>query len=1116
MMRNTLFLVSAALLSAAGAFAQEPLFDADFKDADRAALQWDGLAAALKSGDAALRDGGLEIKAAGAMEKGVGLKPRLSPAMPFSVEFKATVLNRSGKDNHFYLDIDGALVVIKQWGLVVEGGKAKFTGGYGGIGNNREQSFLIESDKDTLKVYCDNTLRQSCERARPAATSGVKLNVYNSDVRLKDFKIYSGARGKQSVSDNLLRNSSFETVTNNLPDYWGSAHWGIQSPLWVGDMDQFRKHWGIDRTVAFDGRNSFRIQADNEVPGLYWTLGLFSCWTDMRIGSDYVFSAYMRSDRDGMPVRFGPRASKPEGETSVKVGKEWKRYSVKFKYMTPVSEQMMILPRGEGTLWVDAAQLEEGNAATAYAPHGSERERADVKRAVVETRVPTGAAPAIDGVIDEREWGGAVRYPLVNTTDGSAPKDPTEVRLLRDGDNLYVAFECFDSRMDKLVANVKANKGPVWNDDDVELFFKPDAKGNCYYQFALNSLGVKYEGRTLADVAWHGSWDCAVKRGAKSWTAEIAVPFSTLAMESGKESIGFNACRGNPKTNEASAWSPTFGSFLEFKNWGRLVMGGQVGGVFASGLRLEKPFPSAWLHSFRATLVNNTAHDIKGTLFLAIQAGKQDLRETQPTLLKAKSRTPVEFPGLYLPDNCPCVATLSCNSDKGSLLSKVEELNSKPVLAVKPEFSYFSNEKELRFKIAVNGDSKPQGLAVHYALYKDSERLDERIQALPSGDGQLELVLPNKFGVGQFRIEATLRDAAQALLGDADRAFSVLPHEAYEGKVNLWRHSIQLAGKETFLWGNVWEGWPGEESVKVMAENGFNCIPMMPQSPPTPEQLGTLLALGQKYKVTFITWFGGKNGPERTIKFAPFLKNQAAHLAFFSFDEVKGRVSDSEVDDVARIIRRAVGGNSLLFHNENDYGVMQRANFKNDDIVSVDHYTIPDRELASVSLVVDNLRKQAGDRPACFIAQSTGNAYSYGREPTPLENENQVYQALACDVWNILFFANIPLGSENFPTLKRLRAEWDQLLALDLPAAPVVPADCSNKDIKFLAKKTARGQAIVSVNNGDAAPARFTAPWLPKDGVVKVLFENRTLPVKDGAFEDAYARLQRHVYVFAE
>jgi hypothetical protein len=56
----------------------------------------------------------------------------------------------------------------------------------------------------------------------------------------------------------------------------------------------------------------------------------------------------------------------------------------------------------------------------------------------------------------------------------------------------------------------------------------------------------------------------------------------------------------------------------------------------------------------------------------------------------------------------------------------------------------------------------------------------------------------------------------------------------------------------------------------------------------------------------------------------------------------------------------------------------------------------------------------------------------------------------------------------------------------------------------------------VRIANGAATRARFFAPWLPKAGVAEMLFENRTLPVKDGAFADSYGRLQRHAYLLAE
>ena len=212
-------------------------------------------------------------------------------------------------------------------------------------------------------------------------------------------------------------------------------------------------------------------------------------------------------------------------------------------------------------------------------------------------------------------------------------------------------------------------------------------------------------------------------------------------------------------------------------------------------------------------------------------------------------------------------------------------------------------------------------------------------------------------------------------------------------------------------------------------------------------------------------------------------------------------------------IRQNIGANSLIFHNENDLGVMQKVNFRNADILAADHYTIPERELDSVSLILERLKKLAGNRATCFIAQSTGNAYSYGREPTPEELVNQVYQSFTCDVWNIMFFANIPLGSENMPTLKRLRGELDKLVTMDVPYTSNAELSCSTRDIKFICRETATQYVIVAVNlRNNLVAAKFSAPWL-KEKQINRLFEDGTITNTNGSFGDSFPSLGRHVYV---
>gem|GEM_PF-2211097 len=1107
-MRKMCMVLFVALLSPLFlAGAAEPLFQADFNDQAKAAAQWDNLAKLFKAQDAALRDGKLELNALSPTEKALSLAPSVALPTSYSVEFDAMVTGRCGADNHFLLSVNGANVVFRQWSVVCLDGKKETVGEKGAMLNNKERRFLVEASDRKVKVFCDSTLVCAVDTAKTSVGT-LRLSAYNSKVLFGDFKIHAGERSKKAVTANLLRNSSFEVVNNDLPDYWGSAHWGMLYLPWRNQMDEFRRRWRLDRGEAFDGNNSFRIETPGNKPDINYGLGLYSCWPLLRKGAVYTFSVYLKSDRDALPVQIGSRLAKSEPDR-VEVGKEWSRHSVSFTCGQPMVEQMRIQPLAAGTLWVDAAQLEEGAQVTPYVRHGSELPAASDGKPAVSVTVPhVEQAPVLDGNLDDPAWKRAARGRLVNIKDGGAPAERTELLLVRDENNLYMAAECFDSQMDKLVANVKSDKGPIWNDDSVEFYFKPDEKGNSFYQFALNTLGKKYEGKAFADLAWSADWRAKVVKGPKSWVAEIAVPFSTLAIPSGKDSLVFQFARGNKKNGENSAWAPTYcDSFQEFKHWGRLNLGSEVGGVSVGAMRLGKAAPVAGTQSFSTTLVNQTAKDINAKLELLAKAKSMK----QELLLKAHSSVPVEFSGLELPDGQDCEITLSCWSDGNLLLTKRERLKTCAVLSVTREFSYFSDEKEMRFAVDINGRDLPDGMTLQYGLFRGQERLLEQTQSVPGRHAVV--AIPNRFGPGDLRLAVELFGADRKPLGKAEERFAALAHNANEGKINLWRHSIYFAGKEFFIWGNGWEGWPDEAAVKLNAENGFNTMILMVQSVPSEAKVREVLDMGERHNVKFLLYVSHAKGGLAAM--VPALLGHPAFLGFFPLDEMGSKnASSAEIDSVYRDLRQAAGWNSLVFHNENDYGVMQRTNMSGADIVSLDHYTIPERELASVTLILEGLKQLAGNRPTHFFAQSTGNAYMYGREPTPEELSNQVYQSIACDVWNISFFANLPLGAESFPTLKRLGGELGQLIALGVPAAPAAELRCGESDIKFLCRETPDSYVIVAVNTRNAAVnAKFAGTWIPAGERAEVKFEGREVKTGEGALEDEFQPLDRHVYV---
>ncbi|MBK8302040.1 MAG: hypothetical protein IPK98_00975 [Chloracidobacterium sp.] len=65
-------------------------------------------------------------------------------------------------------------------------------------------------------------------------------------------------------------------------------------------------------------------------------------------------------------------------------------------------------------------------------------------------------APAIDGRPDEEVWKQAAVFKdfyQTNPGDNTPPSKPTEVYVMRDEKNLYVAFKCWDEK-DKIRATV--------------------------------------------------------------------------------------------------------------------------------------------------------------------------------------------------------------------------------------------------------------------------------------------------------------------------------------------------------------------------------------------------------------------------------------------------------------------------------------------------------------------------------------------------------------------------------------------------------------------------------------------------------------------------------------
>jgi hypothetical protein len=183
------------------------------------------------------------------------------------------------------------------------------------------------------------------------------------------FSVWSNGAGKLSLrlrnlralpadpAESLLKNGSFEISGVGVPYGWGSGHWGVGSLPWATHMDLWRERFRVDDSVAKDGAHSLLLYNTPDLP----LLKAQSVWfTPPKSAGPLVLSAWLRSDQTGLPVTLscGNRSAQAE------VGTEWRQASVSG---IEDAERVIvtIAPQAPGKLWIDAVQVQKGDAPTA-------------------------------------------------------------------------------------------------------------------------------------------------------------------------------------------------------------------------------------------------------------------------------------------------------------------------------------------------------------------------------------------------------------------------------------------------------------------------------------------------------------------------------------------------------------------------------------------------------------------------------------------------------------------------------------------------------------------------------------------------------------------------------
>ena len=186
--------------------------------------------------------------------------------------------------------------------------------------------------------------------------------------------------------------------------------------------------------------------------------------------------------------------------------------------------------------------------------------------------------PKIDGVLDDEVW---KKAPLVEEftqqepREGAAASERTEVRVLYDGKTLHIGVHAFDVQPSAIVATeMRRDSDRLLDEDNFEVILDTFNDSRNGYMFVTTPLGAKLEqqiseegegnnriglGLVNSNINknWDGIWDVAARITDDGWTAEIAIPLTTLRFVDGAEQTwGINFMRNIRRKNEQVFWAP--------------------------------------------------------------------------------------------------------------------------------------------------------------------------------------------------------------------------------------------------------------------------------------------------------------------------------------------------------------------------------------------------------------------------------------------------------------------------------------------------------------------------------------------------------------------------------
>jgi hypothetical protein len=191
-------------------------------------------------------------------------------------------------------------------------------------------------------------------------------------------------------------------------------------------------------------------------------------------------------------------------------------------------------------------------------------------------------APVIDGKLDDASWKDAAPFAGFvqrELQEGAPVTERTEVRILTDGEALYIGAWLYDREPLRIVPGEKVRDVTLTNSDYFAIILDTYLDRQNGFVFATTPAAVEYDGQVVKEgeggglsvtgqtraqsgsmggfnLNWDGSWTVATSVDSLGWYAEFRIPFSTLRYGGGAtQRWGLNFARSIRRKNEEAFWA---------------------------------------------------------------------------------------------------------------------------------------------------------------------------------------------------------------------------------------------------------------------------------------------------------------------------------------------------------------------------------------------------------------------------------------------------------------------------------------------------------------------------------------------------------------------------------